>query len=312
LTPTVSALVIVGVGSNAAALAQTARAAGCTIAADPVAPAVALRGDLPADAAGILLAPEGVDPETLALLALKYTTRGVPVWLDVTSLPEWRELLPLRRIGDRAGVSLSTSHRRSLPRAIDAVVAGVALIALLPLLLVVSVLVKLSSPGPVLHRALVVGQDGRPFTWYKFRTMRMMGEDEELRRQRFAEFVGGDAAAPTKIVDESRVTAIGKFLRRHSFDELPQFLSVLKGDMTVVGPRPCLVYEFELLKPWHRQRFMVRPGLTGLWQVRGRGRAYADEMAFMDICYALGRNWRSDLRVLWATAGVVMTGRGAA
>ena len=140
--------------------------------------------------------------------------------------------------------------------------------------------------------------------------MRLEGEDEVRRRRDFAQYVAGGRGR-AKIVDQSRVTAVGRVLRRHSLDELPQLWSVLQGNMTLVGPRPCLVYEYELLKPWHRRRFAVRPGLTGLWQVRGRGRVRADEMALMDIGYALGRTWWTDLRLLGETVRVVLTGRGA-
>ena len=307
----VSAVTVVGIGSAAAALAASARAAGLTVVAELTDPAAAVSSQSPAAVTRVLLAPSGVGREALAEVAVALTRRGLPVWLDVAELAELGEFLPRERVGDRLGVVLTGPRKPSFARrAIDVAVAAVALIALLPFMLVVAVLVKCSSRGPVFHRAVVVGQDGQPFTWYKFRTMRVTGEDEGLRRRRFAEFVAG-GGAPAKIVDAARVTAAGRFLRRHSLDELPQLFSVLKGDMTLVGPRPCLAYEYELLKPWHRRRFAVRPGLTGLWQVRGRGRVHADEMAFMDIVYALGRSWRSDVRLLWATAGVMLSGQGA-
>ena len=307
----VSSVAVVGSGSAATTLAASARGAGLTVVGPPIEATAALRHELPAEVGRVLLAADGLGRDIVVDLALRYTTRDVPIWLEVTTRPELSEFLPSERIGDRDGVVLACRRESSrLRRLIDGVAAGLMILVLFPLLLVLGVLVKLSSRGPVLHRARVVGQDGRPFTWYKFRTMRVAGEDEQRRRDRFAEFVGG-GGAPAKIVDESRVTAIGHILRRHSLDELPQLLSVLRGDMTLVGPRPCLEYEYELLKPWHRHRFAVRPGLTGLWQVRGRGRVLADDMAFMDICYALGRTWRSDVRVIAATVGVVLSGRGA-
>jgi len=308
----VSAVAVVGVGSAAAALAANARAAGLTVSFEPMEPAHAQASGSVGGIGRLLVAPEGVPREDLVQVVLTFTARDVPVWLDVTSWPDLGEFLPRERIGDREGVVLwraRESHR--LSRVIDVIVAGAAIAGLLPLWLVLSVLVKLSSPGPVFYQAKVVGQDGRSFTWYKFRTMRVAEDDEPQRRERFADFVRG-GEAPTKIIDESRVTAVGEMLRRHSLDELPQLLSVWRGDMTLIGPRPCLVYEYELLRPWHRRRFAVRPGLTGLWQVRGRGRVHADDMACMDICYALGRTWCSDLRVLWETARVMVSGRGAA
>ncbi|HUI25750.1 MAG TPA: sugar transferase, partial [Candidatus Kryptonia bacterium] len=289
------AATVVGIGLAAAALAATARAAGLTVVG-PIDPSTAASDVAPSSTTRVLLAPDGVTREQLVELALAFTSRRIPVWLDVTTSPELGNLLPCERLGDRLGVVLMRHADSPLRRMIDAAIASVALVALSPLLLVLAFLTKVSSPGPVFHRAVVVGQDGRPFTWYKFRTMRVAGEDEPLRRRRFAEFVAG-GAAPAKIVDDARVTTTGRVLRRHSLDELPQLLSVLKGDMTLVGPRPCLVYEYELLRAWHRQRFAARPGLTGLWQVCGRGRVHADEMAFMDIVYSLGRTWWSDVRV---------------
>jgi lipopolysaccharide/colanic/teichoic acid biosynthesis glycosyltransferase len=306
-------VVVVGAGKRVLELTSAARSAGLSVIDGPLAPAAVLRENAGAGGAGrALLATEGMPRETLAQLVLHYRARDVPVWLEVAEFPELRGALPVERIAGREGVVLAASKRLSLlRRGLDAGVSSVALLALSPALVVIGVLVKLSSPGPVLYRAVVVGQDGRPFTWYKFRTMRMADNDEPWRRQHFREFVQGNSG-PAKIVDESRITAVGRWLRRHSIDELPQLLSVLRGDMTLVGPRPCLVYEYELLKPWHRGRFAVRPGLTGLWQVHGRGRVHADEMAFMDICYAFGRTWRSDLCLLWETLGVILSGRGAA
>ncbi len=297
-------------GDAARAVMRAARAANLEVVGDVLAPdSVAM--DPPSGVDRVLVASVGIGREGLARLAQRCVERGVSVWLEASALPAIRfDLLRNESIGGLAGVVLAGARvPGALARALDIVVACMALALLSPVLLVIALLVRLSSSGPVLHRAEVAGQDGRPFTWYKFRTMRLGGEDEARRRQRFAEFVNGDNVAG-KIVDESRVTAIGHVLRRHSLDELPQLFSVLVGDMTLIGPRPCLVYEYELLKPWQQARLAVRPGLTGLWQVRGRGKALADEMAFMDICYALGRTWRTDLRVLWETVRVVFAGRG--
>ncbi|MBI4517226.1 MAG: sugar transferase [Deltaproteobacteria bacterium] len=311
LNQPVASVAVVGEGAAAAALAGTARAAGIEVRAE-LTPLAALAAPVPPNVEKVLIAKSGLSREMLATLALHYTAAGVAVWLERAELAELQGLLPEEPTGDRPGVVLAAARPlRRWRRVVDIAVAGTVLVVLLPLLLIIAVLVRRSSPGGVFHRAEVVGQDGRPFTWYKFRTMRIGGRDEARRQERFAEFVAG-GAAPTKIVEAARITPIGEVLRRHSLDELPQLCSVLKGDMTLFGPRPCLLYEYELLKPWQRARFMVRPGLTGLWQVRGRGKVHADEMAFMDICYALGRTWRTDLRVLWETLLVVIGGRGAA
>lgn len=307
----VRSVLVVGPREKAATLADEARSAGLQVSGPPVTPEAVTSGAVSLVGADAVVVSDGLAREAVAQLALFVTEQGLSMWLDASASPELSGALPIVPLGKRAGVALSGCRGvATVRRAVDVVVASTVIVALLPLLALLAVLVKLSSRGPALHRALVVGEDGRPFTWYKFRTMRMEGENEDWRRRQFAQYVEG-GRAPAKIVDASRVTRVGKVLRRHSLDELPQLFSVLRGDMTLIGPRPCLVYEYELLKPWHRRRFAVRPGLTGLWQVRGRGVVHADEMAFMDICYALGRTWRTDLRLLWDTLRVASTGRGA-
>jgi lipopolysaccharide/colanic/teichoic acid biosynthesis glycosyltransferase len=302
-------VIVVGTGTAAAALADAARVSGWAVD-EPMAARDFLERR-PA-ATRVLLAPSDLTRAVAIDVAWSCLERQVEVWLDVAGAPALQAFLPARRLADRTCVTLRPPQAVSLARRVfDVLNASAGLLVLLPLLALIAIAVKLSSAGPVLHRAEVVGEDGRRFPWYKFRTMRLASDDETQRRARFAEYVRG-SRGPTKIIDADRVTAIGRWLRRHSLDELPQLWSVLKGDMTLVGPRPCLVYEYELLQPWHRRRFAVRPGLTGLWQVGGRGRVHADDMAFMDICYALARTWRSDLRILWETIAVVLTGRGAA
>lgn len=304
-------VLVVGPREKAATLADEARSSGLQVSGQPVTPEAVTAGEVSLAGADSVLVSEGLAREALAQLVLFVTDRGLSVWMEASASPDLSDALPIVALGERAGVMLS--RRRDVAaarRAVDIAMAGTAIVALLPLLALLGLLVRLSSRGPALHRAVVVGEDGRPFTWYKFRTMRTEGEDEDWRRRQFAQYVEG-GRAPAKIVDASRVTAVGRVLRRHSLDELPQLFSVLRGDMTLIGPRPCLVYEYELLKPWHRRRFAVRPGLTGLWQVRGRGVVHADDMAFMDIFYSLGRTWRTDLRLLWDTLRVALTGRGA-
>ena len=304
-------VLVVGPREKAATLADEARSSGLQVSGQPVTPEAVTAGEVSLAGADSVLVSEGLAREALAQLVLFVTDRGLSVWMEASASPDLSDALPIVALGERAGVMLSRrSGVAAARRAVDIAVAGTAIVALLPLLALLGLLVKLSSRGPALHRAVVVGEDGRPFTWYKFRTMRTEGEDEDWRRRQFAQYVEG-GRAPAKIVDASRVTAVGRVLRRHSLDELPQLFSVLRGDMTLIGPRPCLVYEYELLKPWHRRRFAVRPGLTGLWQVRGRGVVHADDMAFMDIFYSLGRTWRTDLRLLWDTLRVALTGRGA-
>jgi lipopolysaccharide/colanic/teichoic acid biosynthesis glycosyltransferase len=203
-----------------------------------------------------------------------------------------------------------------LSRVVDVVVSSVALLALSPLLAAVAVAIRLDSPGPAIYRGERLGQGRRTFTVYKFRSMRVDADDEPHRR-----FVVGllegepegaaDASVAFKVAADPRVTRLGAWLRRTSIDELPQLVNVLKGDMALVGPRPEVPYALEAYETWHHERFAVRPGLTGLWQVSGRGELSPRDMLALDVEYARRPSLWSDLRILARTPAVVLTARGA-
>jgi lipopolysaccharide/colanic/teichoic acid biosynthesis glycosyltransferase len=206
-----------------------------------------------------------------------------------------------------------------LKRAID-VVGSVVLLALCsPSFLVIALAVKLSSKGPVFFRQRRVGQFGRSFTFLKFRTM-YVNNDSTVHKEFVTKLIasreqngrsGGDEKV-YKIKDDKRVTRIGKFLRRTSLDELPQFLNVLWGDMSLVGPRPPIPYELAAYQTWHRRRLLdVKPGITGLWQVTGRSRVEFDEMVRLDLRYATTWTPWLDLRILVRTPLAVIKGSGA-
>jgi lipopolysaccharide/colanic/teichoic acid biosynthesis glycosyltransferase len=206
--------------------------------------------------------------------------------------------------------------RDVVKRSTDVVLSLLFLLASLPLYLVIALVVKLTSPGPVLFRQSRVGQEARPFTMLKFRTMRA-ASDPTLHREYVTQFIKGQKEVSNqalfKLVDDPRVTPIGRFLRRTSLDELPQFWNVLVGDMSLVGPRPPLPYEFEQYEPWHRRRvFEAKPGVTGLWQVVGRSRTTFDQMVRLDLRYARTRSFWTDLRILLATPRAIVSGNGAA
>jgi lipopolysaccharide/colanic/teichoic acid biosynthesis glycosyltransferase len=217
------------------------------------------------------------------------------------------------------GSRVSASIRDALKRALD-VVGSAALLALLsPVFAVIALLIKAKSPGPVFFRQERVGQSGKPFMMLKFRTMHV-DNDPSIHRQFVSEFIkagapaNGDANgdAPFKIVGDPRVTSIGLFLRRSSLDELPQFLNVLLGDMSLVGPRPPLRYEVEQYQPWHYRRVLdAKPGITGLWQVSGRSRTTFDEMVRLDLRYAKRSSPWTDIKILLATPRAVISGKGA-
>jgi lipopolysaccharide/colanic/teichoic acid biosynthesis glycosyltransferase len=198
-------------------------------------------------------------------------------------------------------------------RTLDIAGALAALLLLFPLLLAIALWVRLDSRGPVLFRQPRVGLGRRPFIAYKFRTMRVGGEEDAHRRLIEAELRGEDTArdGSTKLADDPRITRSGRFLRRTSLDEVPQMLNVLRGEMSLVGPRPCLPWEADLFPAEFADRFTVRPGLTGLWQISGRSTVGTLDMLRMDVSYVRNRRLRRDVWILLATIPSLLRGGGA-
>ena len=191
-----------------------------------------------------------------------------------------------------------------IKRAIDVVVSALALTVLSPLLAFIALAVKATSPGPIFYRWPVVGQGGRPLKAYKFRTM-VVGADE-MKPQLLDR---NETTGPVfKMQNDPRVTPVGRVLRRFSLDELPQLWSVLKGDMSLVGPRPVLTYEWEQFSDWQRRKLSVKPGMICLWHIRGQPRDF-DEWVKLDLEYV--ENWSLwlDLKLLAGAAWYVLSGR---
>ncbi len=197
--------------------------------------------------------------------------------------------------------------RQVLKRFLDIFIASVLLVILSPLFIILSIAVKLSGPGPVFFRQSRMGKE-KEFVMFKFRTMLSGGEDE--REEKFRDFING-TLKEGKIVKETMVTTVGRFLRKTSLDELPQLFNVVKGDMSLVGPRPPIPYEFKHYKKWHKDRLSATPGMTGLWQIYGRGRLKFDASTFLDIFYAINHSTSMDLKILFLTVPVVVFGIGA-
>ena len=195
----------------------------------------------------------------------------------------------------------------AVKRGLDVAVAGLGLLCLWPVLLLTALLIRLTSRGPALFRQDRAGRGGRPFVLLKFRSMR---EDAELRRRELEHRNEMDGPI-FKMRRDPRITLLGRFLRRSSLDELPQLLNVLRGDMSLVGPRPLPIDEAARLAPDHQRRHAVRPGLTGLWQVSGRNELPYARMMELDLDYVGRRSLALDLRILLATLPTVLTGRGA-
>lgn len=198
-------------------------------------------------------------------------------------------------------------------RAVDLTVVMIALLVLVIPMLLVAMAIRLGSPGPALYRQQRVGRGGRPFTMYKFRTMRVGGSDGQHRELIARELRGEDTSVngSWKIDSDPRVTRIGAILRRTSADELPQLINVLLGQMALVGPRPCLEWEAEMFPPKFAGRFDVPPGLTGLWQVSGRSTMGTLEMLELDLVYVRSWSFWSDLGILMRTVPTLLRGHGA-
>jgi lipopolysaccharide/colanic/teichoic acid biosynthesis glycosyltransferase len=201
-------------------------------------------------------------------------------------------------------------------RVADIIIAGLLLIALSPLMVIVAAVVALDTPGPVLFRQRRIGEDGQPFDMLKFRSMRH-NVSADTHRLAIKQYMSGQKLntsrttdAPYKLGNDSRITRIGKFIRKTSIDELPQLWNVIKGDMSMVGPRPPIPYEVDLYSARAMERLHGKPGLTGPWQVYGRGTVTFDEMIEMDIGYLSQRSIWYDLKLIALTAPVAILGVG--
>jgi lipopolysaccharide/colanic/teichoic acid biosynthesis glycosyltransferase len=206
-----------------------------------------------------------------------------------------------------------------IKRGMDIVGSSILLLIFSPMLAAISLAIRLSSKGPVIFKQERVGQFGKNFRCFKFRTMHM-NNDPKIHRDYVQRLIAGKAEKDKretepliyKITNDPRVTQFGKFLRRTSLDEFPQFWNVLRGEMSLVGPRPPLPYEFEVYDFWHRRRVLeIKPGVTGLWQVTGRSSVSFDDMVRLDLRYCQGWSLWLDLKILLATPLAVLRGGGA-
>jgi lipopolysaccharide/colanic/teichoic acid biosynthesis glycosyltransferase len=219
-----------------------------------------------------------------------------------------------------AAASGSADEKYGLKRWMDFVGAAVAILIFAPVMLVAALAVAVSSKGPIVFRQIRVGKGGKPFVFYKFRSM-YSDADDRIHREYVAKLISGnkaeantgDAAKPFyKMAQDPRITRVGGFLRKSSIDELPQLFNVLKGDMSLVGPRPALPYEVQKYSPWHLRRLLeVKPGITGLWQVEGRSRLSFDEMVRLDLRYIRTCSIGVDVKILFKTVWVVLFRDGA-
>jgi lipopolysaccharide/colanic/teichoic acid biosynthesis glycosyltransferase len=259
------------------------------------------------------LVVDRIDGPPVAAESATYTTPGFDALLE-------------RSLGDESGpASIPEPTRKNrfgfaLKRGLDILGSSVLLLLAAPLMIAVAIAVKLSSPGPIIFRQTRIGRGGVPFSFYKFRSMRTDGDDK-VHREYVAKLIAGKhqeinqgaADKPVyKLKADPRITRVGKMIRKTSIDELPQLINVLKGEMSLVGPRPPITYEAEKYQSWHMRRLQeVRPGMTGLWQVEGRSKTSFDDMVRLDLRYI--RNWSFwlDIKILFKTVAVVIRCDGA-
>jgi exopolysaccharide biosynthesis polyprenyl glycosylphosphotransferase len=235
--------------------------------------------------------------------------------VEVSIVPRFFEIVASEpRADEIEGVPLMTLQRTrfspgltAAKRVIDLVLGSIAMLLALPIMAVVAVAIRMEDGKPVLYRQARLGKDGKPFTMYKFRSMVVCAEDK------LDELVDlNEATGPIfKMNNDPRTTKVGRFIRRYSLDELPQVFNVLKGDMSLVGPRPPLPSEVEEYNAWECRRLGVTPGITGLWQVLGRSDLTFEEMVSLDLNYIW--NWSPwlDIQIMTRTVGAVLHGRGA-
>jgi exopolysaccharide biosynthesis polyprenyl glycosylphosphotransferase len=235
--------------------------------------------------------------------------------VGISIVPRYFELITNRsRMEDLSGLSMldiapasRSARTRFLKHSFDIVSSGLMLIVVSPLIAVIALAIKLTSSGPVFFRQERMGLNEQPFRMMKFRTMYT---DAEARRHEFNDL--NEADGPLfKVRDDPRVTRLGRFLRRTSFDEIPQLINVWRGDMSLVGPRPFVVSEALLIQGWARKRFETRPGMTGLWQVSGRSELSHLELCRLDYLYVASWSFWWDMHILWQTPAAIFRGRGA-
>lgn len=264
---------------------------------------------------------DSLEAKVRDLLAATLAEKASAVLISMLIFPQVREdkdsgspldsALPIEFRGNR-------NERKAalfVKRCMDIVGSLLAILFFSPFFVAIALVIKMTSKGPVLFRQQRVGQYGQKFEFLKFRSMRA-GNNHAIHQEFVKDLIAGTAGSTAenkvfKLTDDPRITPIGRLLRRTSLDELPQFFNVLKGQMSLVGPRPPIPYEVEVYEMWHRRRLLVKPGITGLWQVKGRSRTTFDEMVLLDLKYA--RTWSvwMDIQILLQTPGAMVSGDGA-
>jgi exopolysaccharide biosynthesis polyprenyl glycosylphosphotransferase len=219
--------------------------------------------------------------------------------------------IPLARFSN----DTNSTGQEIVKRIFDIAWASIGMLLFLIPFAVIAVLIKATSQGPILFKQIRIGKNGRPFTFYKFRSMSIGSEHDVEREKMMHAFIREgknpiDKNGSVKVVNEENVTSVGMFLRKTSIDEFPQLFNVLKGDMSLVGPRPCLPYEYQAYDEWHKRRLNVMPGCTGLWQVEARSTSSFEEMVLLDLYYIENKSFWLDLQLIIKTIPVMLFQKG--
>jgi undecaprenyl-phosphate galactose phosphotransferase len=243
---------------------------------------------------------------------------GIPLRMTSNLLNVINQRLKVEKYSDIPVIDVAPQYNDrftiSLKRLFDVIISVFAIILLSPFMLFIAMMIKLSSPGAILFKQDRIGKDGKPFQFLKFRSMKQLNGEDEERKKMMIKFMKNGAnndASDTKIINESRVTWIGNIIRKTSLDELPQLFNVIKGDMSLVGPRPCLPYEFENYDEWQKRRVSVIPGCTGVWQVWGRSSVNFQESVVLDMYYVNNMSPWLDIQLIFQTLPVMIFSRGA-
>ena len=268
----------------------------------------------------LIVTDDTLHKKTLIALLDYCTSYGISVWFPPKLMPIIDVKLYIDNFCDlpmiRLGAQKNDWFFNKLKHAFDALISVPLLLILSPILLLIAIAIKIDSRGPVFYRAIAVGKKARNFRMFKFRSMKI-NQDNDIHKRFVTQLIEGkigkenDGAQPLKITDDPRITKVGKIIRKFSLDELPQIINVFRGEMSLVGPRPCLPYEFEIYPDWYKKRVHVRPGITGLWQVTGRSEVAFEDMILLDLYYVYNRTLVLDLQILFETVFVVLGKEGA-
>lgn len=268
----------------------------------------------------LIITNDDIDKRTLIGLLDFCVDLGINVWFPPRLLKVVDSKLYLDNFCGLNMIRLCTQKNtwlfNKIKHGFDALFTLPVFLIQLPFFLYIALAIKMNSKGPVFYLAKAVGKNGKFFNMYKFRSMNVNNRSDRHKNYVTKLIKGeitndGNNGQPLKLTDDSRVTPVGRMLRKYSLDELPQMINVLKGDMSLVGPRPCLPYEYEIYKEWHKKRTIVRPGLTGLWQVAGRSEVSFEDMILLDLYYIYNRTLLMDWNILFETIFVVLAKKGA-